>query len=419
LLSLASDGPRSWVVWRFLSDPKPACGDAFVFEITSMTMMINSFEKADRPHRFALGEAPPLQAIVRRIGSGEAPIVAESDASTELNGEFFADLIDFSNKGMKLSMPFQVYFEEEFLVRLEFAHIDYVFETEAVIKHIRMDSDRWVAGCSISPTIPHLLVDYIAETIGKERRAHPRSAVSGQGFIKREGDAQARAAEILDLSEGGFKAKIGVRPLLSERVKFLVYDKSRNLKQITARIRWVKQIDDEEIYLVGSSFAEESGYQMMRAALGHKPEVPLSAKRDFIGWFVIAACLLCMILPSVTSFAYGTIRQYKMSELVLSSPQPQAQGASSESNVDAAEATRLSFEPQQKPTEEVSQNSHSKDHLANANVKSEDTQNLDSPFLIRDLADTDPEALQRQFELSRETAPITSNMSSRRSFKKP
>lgn len=278
-------------------------------------MTIESQSIIERPHRFALVGAPPLQAIVRRLTPNS--LAENQSPSHDLQAERFAELLDFSTKGIKLSLPFQANFDERLAVRLEFNELDYCFETEAIIRHVRHDGELWIAGCSIQPALPNRLVDYMAETAGKERRHHPRTAVSSLGFIKREGDSQAHPAEIFNLSEGGFAAKVVDRPLLSERVKFLVYDRSKNLKQITARIRWVKKLDQEDGYQIGVSFTEEHGYKTMRAALSPVIEPPLRSKRDQIGRFLIAGCLFAMLIPPLTSWGLGTLGQISVTNSIV------------------------------------------------------------------------------------------------------
>ena len=121
----------------------------------------------ERPHRFAISEIPPLQTIVRRIAVDSTAEEAHNDDSQL---EFYSDMVDFSCKGIKIALPFQASFQERLAIRLEFAEADYHFKTEAIVRHIRLDGERWVAGCSIQPDLPDFVLDYLANVSGKDRR---------------------------------------------------------------------------------------------------------------------------------------------------------------------------------------------------------------------------------------------------------
>lgn len=271
-------------------------------------MAEKELEILQRHHRFEFTEFPPLQIIVQRIGfKPTEPEPSMADAQPE----FFADLADFSGGGLRLYLPFEASYLERLAVRLELANLDFSFETEAVVRHVRSDDQQWIAGCSLDTPLPQALIDYLASAVGKDRRLTPRDPVWGRGTLKRDNQGTPSPVEFLNLSSSGFCAKGSVVPLAGERVKFLVHDKSQTLQQITARIRWTRQIDGEaDAHLIGCSFTENSGYPKMKAALSmQKTESSLKPESEsYISGYIVAACLLSMLIPPSISIAVDIAR---------------------------------------------------------------------------------------------------------------
>ena len=76
------------------------------------------------------------------------------------------------------------------LCKLEFQSLKYTFYCRVNVRHIREEDGRWVVGCAIDPYIPDVLIDYLAEVSGKERRQHTRVKTNTVARIVRAGSAR-------------------------------------------------------------------------------------------------------------------------------------------------------------------------------------------------------------------------------------
>jgi hypothetical protein len=240
-----------------------------------------------REERFCVADLQDIQVVVRRM-------------DVEDSKEFYADLIDFSRKGVKLKMTFCVQFEEHLMIRFEFANSDLTYEGVACVRHMRSDAEQtWQVGCSIEPLVPDEIINYLATASGKERRRYPRKTLALDGAVLRQGNLDGSTAELQNFSDGGFCIQVPRSYEIGERIKLRLQNIDGYPETIAARIRWQSEIDDG--YRIGCSFADSEGFEKLLLCV---PETVLPeglSREDQVRWYVVAATLLALFLPPLVS----------------------------------------------------------------------------------------------------------------------
>ncbi len=268
-----------------------------------------------REERFCVADLEDIQVVVRRL-------------DVEDSKEFYADLIDFSRKGVKLKMTFCVQFEENLMIRFEFANSDLTYEGVACVRHMRSDVDQtWQVGCSIEPLVPEDVINYLANASGKERRRHPRKAVALEGAVLRQGNLDGSTAELQNFSDGGFCIHVPRSYEIGERIKLKLQNIDGYPETIAARIRWQSETDGG--YRIGCSFADSEGFEQLLVCV---PETVLPeglSRQDQVKWYVVAATMLALFLPPLvslylqngSSLVQGALAESHVSETQQNSPQ--------------------------------------------------------------------------------------------------
>lgn len=244
-----------------------------------------------RQQRFAASDIPTLSVSVWRLDSNDDI----SDCDSPESSVHEARVIDFSSRGLKIALPFAAQFNEVLAVRLDFLDIQYSYKGQATIRHIRAENDRWIAGCSIEPTIVEEVIDHLVSLSGKERRKHPRTLASGEGNVRRSGDVKGKPASIVNISKGGACLAVSEAMTVGERIQFQILNQKRDLETVALQVRWQSKTADG--HRVGCSFCESKAYRKIRFCKHEESAIAELIKQQQVSWYVIAGAVLAMLVP--------------------------------------------------------------------------------------------------------------------------
>ena len=257
-----------------------------------------------RQHRFDASDIPDMEIAVQRCRIGKDDDGNEFQTSDwdQDSPEYKADLFDFSSRGLKLSVPFSAQFEEVLGAKLTFKSLKYTFYCRANVRHIREEEGRWVIGCSIDPHIPDVLIDYLAEVSGKERRLHPRIKTNTKARIVRAGETtEWLEGTLINLSKGGFCFHSENLVEVDERVKLEFYNEEDHLETISIRVCWHSKAE-EGGYHIGCSFAGADAYEKLCNNVEVQPPEIVIQRADKHTWYVIAMSVAALLLPPIFTF---------------------------------------------------------------------------------------------------------------------
>ena len=244
----------------------------------------------NREKRFEVDHMLGFDAIVHRAGATD--------------GQFYADLIDFSRTGMKLNVPFCARFNEVLVLKLEFSESEFEYEGKCRVRHMRsLDDNQWQVGCSIDPPLPLDVIDYLAASSNQERRQFSRYNLEGSGLVRREGVFEGVEAVLTNLSQGGFCLETESSLDIGEKIDFVFEDFDGETQSIGAKVRWNDDQNTTVIY--GCSFLNSESFDMLVDAFDVAMD---DAADDFtqpFPWKIAVAAGIALILPTLSWFFLG------------------------------------------------------------------------------------------------------------------
>jgi hypothetical protein len=220
----------------------------------------------DSKHSFKLREFP--RYTKRKECQVEVSVEPLSpDRNVTANGE----LIDFSRKGMRLSvnLPFEVQDDVKILMKFSDSTADLAISAQACWVQ-KQDEQSWLIGYIFVGEMPYHIVPRLAKAGYLERRTERRFDVNLSAIVQFTGrDTEPFVVNIEDISDGGFRIQSPMAIRAGQEFSLQIKSDGSTI-EILAMAQW--QVDVDEIYMIGCSLPSEDGFELLgQAALEAQP----------------------------------------------------------------------------------------------------------------------------------------------------
>ena len=192
--------------------------------------------KVDAPKRYSLKE--PLKVLVT-IYSGNP---------YEDHKELYAELLDFSQSGVKLIAPEEFVDDRDIRVTIAIEEIGLQFHVIGEVCWCKPGRDqKWLAGCKLKPGIPDGIFDRLIAGGLRDRRRDERREDSLYQCYRRQANGDSTRIVLQNYSKGGLcvvsetPGDVGGELLLDLR--------EPSPAVIAAKIQW--QIEAGKVYILG------------------------------------------------------------------------------------------------------------------------------------------------------------------------
>ena len=217
-----------------------------------------------------------------------------------------AQLLDISQRGLKLSVPIELANDEVFRVRLanDELGVDVIESAQVCWARKQEETDSWTVGCKIQQQIDKNTLEDLVEHGLLDRRFSGRRPVTGDALAQWELSGESVPVQLLNLSAGGFCLASDQPTKIGSRLKLILSDDDgRSSGEILARARWQREFDNG--YLIGCEMTLDdvldlvghfsSSPQVSFANPGRRRKLPLLASVALLS-VVAVACIAWIIL---------------------------------------------------------------------------------------------------------------------------
>ena len=205
----------------------------------------------ERKPRYRLREGQNATVVLERVSESDRRPLA-------------ASLVDFSESGVKVSLPFRVQIGELVQLELAFDQSDLHFLGAAKVCWTRPEKDgEWLVACAFRPQVPKHIFDTLAASGVLERRDSERQYVSLPVTIRWELGVEDDSVRLQDFSDGGFSIVTSYAVETGQRLSMVCETSDGEPLEVRAKVQWTLRTPEQ--HLVGCSMLHDQDFGCLRA----------------------------------------------------------------------------------------------------------------------------------------------------------
>lgn len=208
-------------------------------------------------------------------------------------------LLDLSRCGLRLRLEGFLPKGEEVRLTLNASQFDCPIQSDATIRWAEPDAgDRWIVGCDLNQKIPQESIQELATAGTLERRNDSRRLLSLTADAKTELEQGFNAVQVVDISDGGFRALGGeLHAKVNDRLLLRVAsDSTADVHLIRARVAWVNDLEGGQS--LGCLFLTKADHSQMHAMANQEVtdnNLDEARPRVTTTWAMVGAAVLVIV----------------------------------------------------------------------------------------------------------------------------